>query len=183
MTTIEVERKYRLDHADIRPALAAAGYRPLDPVEQTDRYFDHPNRPFGVTDEALRLREIVGDEGTRVELTYKGPQRGQTAKSRPEMTVAVDDATTAHRLLRSLGFDAVASVAKTRERHINDDVTVALDLVDGLGSFVEVEVLTAEDAVSSAEARLEGAAAELGLDAATTIEQTYLGMLLEDTQE
>lgn len=181
MTAYEVERKYRTDHDPIRRALDERGFRPDEVVEQTDRYLGHPLRPFAVTDEALRLRmSDIDGAATTCELTYKGPVVSTRSKTRRELTVTVDDAAVMESLLAAIGFDPVATVSKVRERFIADGVTVALDTVTGLGTFVEVEMVTDASAVDQAENELDEVANDLGLPMSALVEDSYLELLLED---
>lgn len=185
MDRVEAERKYRCAHDPVRRALADAGFRRRGAVEQVDRYFDHPLRSFGVTDEALRVRSETDADGgdRRCELTYKGPRLGGGAKSRRELTVTVPAGEPIEALLRALEFAPVATVTKARERFERDGVVVSLDRVDGLGAFVEVEVLTTRTGVDAATAEVEDVARELALDGADPVGETYLELHLADASE
>jgi adenylate cyclase class 2 len=170
---LEVEAKYRASHAPVRERLGLLGFSPAGLAEEEDVYFQHPCRDFAATDEALRLRI----SGGRAELTYKGPRAGAGAKTRLEVSVAVSG--DAALLLRSLGFAEVARVRKRREIYRRGSVTVYLDLVEGLGEFVEVETLagSGSDAARAA-GELRRLAGELGLR--EEVRETYLELLLRD---
>lgn len=183
MTTFEVERKYRTTHAPVRERLEPAGFTPAGTVEQTDRYFDHPARPLATTDEAVRIRAVTTAGGTRHELTYKGPRQATDAKSRRELTVAIDSGDVLALVLESLDFRPVDPVVKTRERFARDAVTVALDTVEELGEFVEIEVVTGREDLDAAEATLVSVADELKLETTDAVDRTYLGLLLDDAHE
>lgn len=132
---IEVEAKARApDDAEER-ILRIGGV--LERVENhTDIYFRSPVRDFASTDEALRIR--IKDDGAH--LTYKGPKLDYETKTRLELNVRVDDAAAAEKLLESLGFSRFAVVRKRRAKYRLGDAVVALDDVEGLGRFVEVEI-------------------------------------------
>ena len=84
----EVELKFLLpDSREILAQLAGLGAVAAAPVEQVDRYFNHPARDFGVTDEAFRIRS-VGDANC---MTYKGPILDPVTKSRREIEVSFAD--------------------------------------------------------------------------------------------
>ena len=179
---IEVEQKFpvaRLQEAEKR--LVAAGARFSQPVVQVDRYFAHPARDFAQTDEALRIRQ----SGDRIVITYKGPKLDHSTKSREEIELplpsadsTVDDFTS---LLVAIGFSPVAEVRKTRRtadlQRGEWSVEVAVDDVDHLGSFVELEVLVSEKTLDAARACVASLAAELGLS--DSERRSYLEMLLE----
>ncbi|MGB9902517.1 class IV adenylate cyclase [Methanothrix sp.] len=132
---IEVEAKARAPEDAEERILQMGGV--LDGVENhTDIYFRSPVRDFASTDEALRIR--VKDDG--VYLTYKGPKLDSKTKTRLELSIRVDDAVAAEKLLESLGFSRFAVVRKRRAKYRLGDAIVALDNVDGLGRFVEAEI-------------------------------------------
>jgi len=130
---VEVKARAPLEHA--RSRLRELGARLVRVEEQEDVYFSHPCRDFSHTDEALRLRLAPG----RVELTYKGPRRAGPVKSRLEVTARVVDAQRILEILELLGFKEVARVRKRREIYELRGVEVALDQVEGLGEFIELE--------------------------------------------
>ena len=142
----EVEQKHRVpDVRALDERLAERGAEIGPPVEQSDQYFAHPCRDFAKTDEALRIR-TVGDKSF---VTYKGPKLDTTTKTRRELELPLDpsdaDGSKFAELLRSLGFTPVAVVRKRRRtfRHrcrTADEVEGALDDVDGVGTFVELEL-------------------------------------------
>lgn len=196
----EVEVKVRADHSAVRERLAAFDAESLGTVEQSDTYYDHPGRDFAETDEALRIRrERRSDvDGTDSRVTYKGPLVDEASKTREEFETGVQDGETMAAILEGLGFEAAATVEKTRDRYRVDGYTVTLDRVDGLGEFVEVETEVeardGEEAQGKAEAEetekateavdpaREGAfdlLRELGLDPDDQIRTSYLGLLLE----
>ncbi len=147
----------------------------VEEAVEVDTYYQHPCRDFASTDEALRLRLA----GRRAELTYKGPRRVVGGvKSRPEVTVELADAEGARRLLAALGFREVAVVRKRREyyRLGRLGVTVTLDVVEGLGCFVEVE---ASEGAADPVAVVERALRELGLASRPRVTRSYLELLLE----
>ncbi len=131
----EVEVKARADPERIRRKLAELGAELVSVEEQEDVYFAHPCKDLFASDEALRLRAVGG----KAELTYKGPRKPGSAKSRLEVTVLVSDAAAAKALLELLGFKEAVRVRKRRELYKLGDVEVALDTVEGLGAFVELE--------------------------------------------
>ena len=182
----EVEQKYRCDDLDgVRGQLVALGAEAGEVVEQADCYYKHPVRDFAKTDEAFRLRRV----GERNFMTYKGPKIDATTKSRYEEEVRLADgaATLAacDEIVRHLGFAPVAAVSKRREtlRLSRDGLAMeaALDNVEGVGSFVELEVavdFAGNDmsGVDAAKRALADVAAQLGLVDAER--RSYLELLL-----
>ncbi|PSQ35759.1 class IV adenylate cyclase [Halobacteriales archaeon QS_9_70_65] len=174
----EVELKIRADHDPVRERLAAKGADPRGIVEQEDVYYQHPTRDFGETDEALRLRRETDDDGTTTVVTYKGPLVEAASKTRREYETGVADGETMARALEALGFERFEIVRKRRERFAHGDYTVALDAVEGVGDYVEVE--TEADAVEPAREGAVELLVELGLDPDDQVRTSYLSLLLED---
>ncbi len=170
--TFEVEAKLHVaDAAALRARLRTAGVRLGPPVEQVDTFFGHPGRDLRADDEALRLRRAGG----QFELTYKGPRRPGDVKARLEENVVMTKDPTA--LLRHLGFTPAAHLTKWRESGTLGLVGVALDHVDGLGWFVELEVLAEAAETETAAAAITDAADKLGLGNAPRIRTSYVEML------
>jgi len=179
---LEVELKYRVPApAAVLARLAALGAARVGEAAEADHYFNAPDRDFKASGEAFRLRR----DGAANRFTYKGPKRDAVTKTRTEIEVPVGDgdagAADAERLVRSLGYRPVAVVRKTRTAYDvargDFTATVCVDAVDGLGSFVEVEVVCDEANAAAAEAVVIALAAELGLTVPEP--RSYLGMLLE----
>ena len=182
MTDYEVELKFPIqDAAAMAARMKALGARRGPQVRQVDRYFSHPVRDFAQTDEALRLRT----EGTQNRLTYKGPLLDATTKTRQEIEIAVeagtDGALRAWALFRALGFEEVRTVRKQRlpfELHAEGrDFVLAIDSVEGLGDFIEIETLAGPDDWESARDSALRLAAQLQLTASER--RSYLQLLLE----
>jgi adenylate cyclase class 2 len=133
---IEVEVKARAQK-DTQEKIKALGAKLLKVENHHDLYFNSPLRDFKVSDEALRIR--IKEEGAR--LTYKGPKLDQETKSRLEWTVKIDDPVQMEQILLVLGFKLSAEVCKRRTKYSFGDIVIALDEVEGLGSFLEVEAV------------------------------------------
>jgi adenylate cyclase class 2 len=179
--TLEIEQKFRVtDRTALRDRLDAAGARFLAEVAQSDTYFAHPARDFATTDEALRIR-TVGDDNC---ITYKGPKQPHAVKTRREVELPLASGAASaeqfEQLLSLLGFRAVATVRKRREEGSlawqGHEVSIALDAVDGLGEFCEVELCVEQAEVAAAQQLVLTLADHLEL---RNVElRSYLGMIL-----
>jgi adenylate cyclase class 2 len=179
---VEIEQKFRASHSqELLRRLERMGANVEEPLVQVDQYFNHPCRDFATTDEALRLRRI----DARNFVTYKGPKHDKTTKTRNELEFPLEpgeqSASDFCELLHQLTFRPVREVRKTRRvarlKWRGHDVEVALDDVDGLGQFVELEFAADSDNRADAMNQLAPLAAELGL---TDVERrSYLELLLE----
>ena len=178
---IEVEQKFRAEHSTgLLAQLERLGAVFAEPIVQVDQYFAHPARDFAQTDEALRIRRV----GERNFVTYKGPKLDATTKTRRELELPLTDGAAAAEqfaeLLTALGFSRVREVRKSRQaakvQWRGQEIEIALDDVDRLGQFVELEIVTDSDGSDAARGLVASLAAELGLK--TVERRSYLELLL-----
>jgi adenylate cyclase, class 2 len=179
--TIEVEQKFRVaDALSLERQLAALGASKGATDLQVDSYFGHPLRDFGSTDEALRLRRV----GLRNYLTYKGPKLDAVTKTRREIEIPLADgeraAHDAAKLLEALSFKPIADVCKRRLHYTllwqDRQVTVSLDQIEGLGDFVELEIMATGDNMDEARRAIGSLARRLHLSNGER--RSYLELLL-----
>jgi adenylate cyclase class 2 len=178
---VEVEMKFpATSFSSVLERLQAWGAKKNAVLQEEDHYFNAPDRDFASTDEAFRVRRI----GQKNFVTYKGPKRDSLTKTRTEIEVELmqgdETANSFMRLLTSLGFRPVSVVRKRREIHTflweEFEAEVCLDVVEGLGEFVEVEFRVPDDRVDVARAALLRLAAALGLEASER--RSYLELQL-----
>lgn len=179
----EVELKFHVDEPQqLQEKLALHGFAMLELEQHEDIYLRHPSRDFARSDEAFRIRRV----NDRAFLTYKGPRSAGQVKTREEIELAIDSSALAEwqLLVDRLGFQQVIPVRKTRRtfecRSKPDflDLHVAMDCVDRLGNFAEIEIVIANDGgVEAAEQKVISAAKLLGLEKRQP--KSYLSMLLE----
>jgi adenylate cyclase class 2 len=177
----EVEQKFRVSNVQaIRASLEQVGVQWHEPIHQVDHYFNHPARDFGRTDEALRLRQV----GEQNFITYKGPKIDSTTKTRRELELPLPGGTNVSgqfsELLKALGFISVATVRKTRQpgslSWSGHEVEVALDDVQDLGGFVELELLADDGSLDAAKAALAALSQRLNLGPSER--RSYLELIL-----
>jgi adenylate cyclase class 2 len=177
----EVEQKFRVDDlTTVEAKLAELNVRVESPVRQVDRYFNHPQRDFGKTDEALRLRQVADE----IFITYKGPKIDATTKTRCEVELPLGGGAelmeSFAELLEMLGFREVATVQKTRRKATllwkKYEIEIALDQVKTVGSFVELETTATDAALDAARAALADLAQKLQI--VMSERRSYLELLL-----
>ncbi len=164
---LEVELKFRLtDEAKLVAAMVKMGALETRCVSQSDHYFNHPQRDFSQTDEAVRVRVTDGCGA----ITYKGPLVDKVTKTRREIEIDLTGPQAAEKMsecLIALGFRSVHTVQKTRRlwslSRAGRDYEVALDDVVGLGRFVELETAATEEELPAARSAIQQLAEELGL--------------------
>ena len=175
----EVELKLRGDHESLRTRLDEAGADRVETRRQVDTYYDAPHRSFAETDEALRIRrEELPDGNDTTKLTYKGSLVETASKTREEHETVVGDDAALQGVLAGLGFDPAATVEKDRTYFSLNGYTIVLDLVDGLGEFVEIEREVPESEIEPARERAIELLEQLDLDPDEQIRTSYLGLLL-----
>jgi adenylate cyclase class 2 len=180
--TFEVEQKFHVDDlAALESRLAEIGAVEERREQHADSYYNHPDRDFAETREALRVRRI---DGVPL-ITYKGTKLPGDIKARLEMEWRLDpgdpDGSRTEELLRILSFRRVGVVKKCR-RHFampaeRGDFGVMIDEVASLGLFAEIE-LTVDDAseIETARERIRQASQQLGLERAEA--RSYLSLVL-----
>jgi predicted adenylyl cyclase CyaB len=140
-------------------------------LRQTDTY-------FAVLRGRLKIRESAGFQA---ELIFY--ERDESAATRPsdyQIASAPDGQALKSLLTSALGVLAV--VRKRRTLLLLDTARIHLDNVEGLGSFVEIEVpVTAPEDEPAAAQRLESLIRDLGLEADGGIRESYVEFV--DTKE
>jgi adenylate cyclase class 2 len=171
---LEVEIKTRVeDLGAIRERLLLNHASPSLRIYEHDIYYNAPDRDFGKTDEALRLRYT--EDGCL--LTYKGPKiKEYRLKAREELNTGVESGNVMGAILERLGFTAVAEVEKWREYYEYRGTLVSLDEVKGLGTFVEIEARTGPTGENPQEVVME-IAKEIGVEGEPIL-ASYLELLL-----
>ena len=178
---LEVEMKFAVaDFSLLERRLSETGAAKQQEVDEADHYFNAPDRDFARTDEALRVRQI----GACNFVTYKGPKLDAQTKTRTEVEVAVAPGEAAlegfTRILIHLGYRPVAVVRKHRRtfRLLKDGfaIEVALDDVEKVGQYAELEIQAPEERLAAVRKVLLDTAAELGLS--NSERRSYLELLL-----
>jgi adenylate cyclase, class 2 len=176
----EVEMKFPVaDMMALQTRLTGMGADISEAQAEVDVYFAHPARDFAQTDEALRIRR----KGRTNFLTYKGPKLDATTKTRHEIDLPLPpDEETAGAwmgLLEALGFTPVGEVFKSRCKTYvvwqGRNVEVSLDAVEGLGTFVELELVVESAAVDDARECIASLATALELEGSER--RSYLELL------
>ena len=172
---IEVEVKLALtDSKRVEQKLRKDGFVLQKIVRETDTYFNGVDRDFRKTDEALRVRktEVLKN------VTYKGPKLEETSMTRKELEIPIEDDAAMSELLVALGYHPVPSVIKCRKYLVLDHMTACLDSVEGLGEYLELEILVEqEEDRQQALQQIEERLLSLGYSMQDTTRISYLSML------
>jgi adenylate cyclase class 2 len=169
---IEIEVKVKADLKGVEERLIEEGADFVNEERQIDTYYNAPDKDFAETDEALRLRSV----GRKNMLTYKGPRFNTASKSRKEVTLSVSRKPI-EELLSSLGFSRFGQVIKLRRNYRLGDLSVSLDEVENLGTFMEIEALAEEKDLEFHEKRVIELLEKLGVSQDEIIRDSYLELI------
>ncbi|MCL5008278.1 MAG: class IV adenylate cyclase [Candidatus Marsarchaeota archaeon] len=105
--------------------------------------------------------------------------KGSTGRSGvyDECEIEVKDPDTAETMMKKLGFKPFLEITKHRVQYEFNGAEVNLDDVQGLGKFIEIEIISE----GNADSELSEVAGRLGLDANTSIRVGYVTQLLQKT--
>lgn len=140
MANSEIEIKVNIENMDNLTKFLEENAMFKLSTRQIDEYFNAPDRDFlairPVT-EWLRLRQTR----EAVLITYKKAHYTTEGKLnfRDEFETIVGDIDQARKILLSLGYTPLVTVNKVRKIWRYQEYEVALDEVQGLGIFVEIE--------------------------------------------
>lgn len=168
----EVERKYRVEALEgVRADLASRGAAAFTlGNRETDIFLDMPDRRLAGAGQQQVLR--VMQPSGRVLWICKGPGADRC------VAMDLDDPDKALEMLTALGFEETGRLTKARDIYFLGDFHITLDHLEGLGSFVEVAVMT-DDAESLADwtERVEAFALDLGLYPVSIENRSYRTMM------
>ncbi|NLI74536.1 MAG: class IV adenylate cyclase [Euryarchaeota archaeon] len=173
---LEIEIKSPIaDPDEIRNKLVILGATHIKNVHQRDSYFSHPCRDFGITDEALRIRQQEGNET----LYYKGPKIDLETKAREEIALPLTNGEVMRTILQRIGFIEVISIEKDRYIYQLNNVEVALDYIEDLGNFVELEIR--DEDIEKGKNMIKEVMKSLGLEISER--RSYLELLMERARD
>lgn len=132
---------------------------------QVDTYFTVPHG-------RLKLREINGTEAQLI--AYDRPEENSQRYSQFRVVAVSDPAGMKALLTESLGLRG--TVSKRRHLYLWQDCRIHLDEVEGLGSFIEFEVLSQGDGCSDWD-RMETLMLRFGLRDSDAIRASYSDLL------
>ena len=172
----EVEIKAHIEDLNsIKKKIEKLGAKFRSDLKQSDVYFQHPIRNFAQTDEALRIR--ISDKNSY--LTYKGAKVDSSTKTREELELAIPEPDKLNTILKKIGFSPVMTVKKTRKKYILDEIKISIDMVEGLGNFIELELeISEKEHIQSARERLFSLLKRLNIPNEKLERRSYLELLI-----
>ncbi|UOG66152.1 class IV adenylate cyclase [Candidatus Nanosynbacter sp. HMT-352] len=151
---IEVESKFKISggitQRDLLAILKSQFIAPISSKRQIDTVFLLPEQvdaPIVLGSKIMRVRDVLNPETGELQrslMTLK--VEGQAKLVSDEYEFAVDDGNAARQMLTALGWQEIVTVDKVRLESKTEDYTICIDEVAGLGLFIELEILTEDDA-------------------------------------
>ncbi|HEX3357049.1 MAG TPA: class IV adenylate cyclase [Tepidisphaeraceae bacterium] len=175
---VEIEAKIKVpDHASLREKLKSLGAEKIGEFFETNTFFDTDDHALRDGDRGLRIRSNrnIATNDEKFIVTLKGPRLRGELKSREEYEVGVDDAEKMAAVFGQLGYYAVLSFEKRRERWMLEGCHVELDELPHLGTFVEIE--------GDGEASVMKVRERLGLSDRPLINEGYIALLMAHLKE
>ncbi|MCG2690096.1 class IV adenylate cyclase [Candidatus Parcubacteria bacterium] len=146
MENIEIEIRIKL----LDPTLLMDWFKKtaklLRKTEQEDFYFELPKQPFIFVDEDgykdanewLRVRKSSNGNSFCYKKWHRDP-KNKVSLYADEFETSLENYKKAIMIFEALGFRAVSVIKKQREDYQYKDFLFSCDVVEGLGSFVEIE--------------------------------------------
>ncbi len=174
---IEIERKFTLTpdkKASIEDWLQQE-YGLPQPVRQIDEVFLHGIDSFAEFKRGMPIMRIRSADNETT-LTYKKGINDKGDMIEHELTIG--SATTMRAMLKEMDYRSVTKVDKLRTEVKVGELAIALDAVEGLGDFLEIEAIKADKSqLESTEWQIMEMAAGLGLSEADIEARKYDQMI------
>ena len=140
---IEVEAKVRINDVEsMEKRITEQGAEYKGMIKQADEYFDFPDMRIFNSGGAFRVR--AADRNYRV--TYKGVKKDKETTSREEIEIGIESAEKMIEILEHMGFIRLCEIKKKRKIYLLAGLKISLDVVEELGSFMEIEGMANSDA-------------------------------------
>lgn len=178
----EIELKVRIGNPEALRKKAAALWPSRGAYDKIDAYWRSRDGGRDLGSGVRVRRDGLDPGGAGAEVTFKRKEVRDGIEVNDEREFGVSDAAAFEDLLGRLGLEVGARKRKAGEAWDADGATAELSLVEGLGWFLELEVLAADDGdatVKAARRRLEALLGKLGL-AGVPLETRYYTEMLEE---
>ena len=151
---IEIESKFKVSSSITRDELLAILkdqlIAPISVKHQIDTVFllsEQVDAPITPGSKIMRVRDVLNPETGELQqslMTLK--VEGRTKLASDEYEFVVNDGNAARQMLTALGWQEVVTVDKIRLESKTEEYTICIDEVAKLGLFIELEILTEDDA-------------------------------------
>lgn len=168
MRLVELKARYE-DHGKARALLHGSEH--LGTHRQIDTY-------FALGERRLKLRQVEGRKDAQL-VYYERPDRAAVKESEVLLYELADPAVLKEMLTRTLGIQVI--VRKRREIYRHEGVQVHLDEVDGLGRFIEFELVVDDTAkgIEQGTAKVAALARTFGIPDEDLVAASYSDLLAD----
>lgn len=165
-SNIEIKARVR-DFAEIRARAETLSDTPVEIIPQEDTFFHTPQG-------RLKLRLVSGKQGQLI--YYSRPDQEGPKRSDYHISHTSDPENLKRVLALAYGIRGV--VRKTRYLYLVGQTRIHLDDVEGLGQFMELEVVMQEgQSDTEGQAIAENLMADLGVERRDLLEGAYMDLL------
>jgi adenylate cyclase class 2 len=167
----EIEVKYHVrDLAALEAVLQARGLLLSPPVHQDDQAYAQDGWHYGMSKLGVAFARLRTEDGRHL-FTLKRPTDNEQACLEYETEVA--DRTQMHEAIQHMGFYPSVRIVKTRRTARHGELSLCLDEVEHVGTFLEIEkVIPSGESGAAVQAELHAFACSLGVELERTTE-TY----------
>lgn len=177
----EVELRLQLVESEAAKLLELVRAQPsVQETHQLDLYFDTADRTWTSTDPVRRwLRMRTTNRGAQINLKTFTYSAGGDTTGAEEVEFEINDADAGLHFLQTLGYEQVVSVSKVRVSAQFDGIEVAVDRVENLGLYAEIEALDLTGTYNEILESLKKFVTSLGIEVRTTDKRGYPYALLK----
>ncbi len=178
---IEIELKFPLKNTErVRAFLNKHATPEKDGLSQKDTYYVPAHRDFLAPRypfEWLRLRETP--KGASVNYKHFYPENAEETDYCDEFETPVDRPEAIEQIFAAIDIKPIVVVSKTRSTWAYKGTEVAIDRIEGLGDFIELESMAPFSTPQAAKAHLRAILAEIGGEVGPEDLRGYPYLLLE----
>lgn len=172
---IEIEIKAKLKNKEfIEKKLKELGAQYIGKKHQIDYYFSPPHRSYVGKGLYFRIRHDKLSGKSRME--YHAAKMGEHYVGE-EYEIEVSDYKMALKILDLLEFKPELAIDKIRNSYKLGDVTIDLDTLKELGSFIEIEILNKNP--KEVVRKIKALATTLGISEKDIMHQNYFNQMYE----
>ena len=139
---MEIEIRAKINNLEkIEKNIIKLGAKLIKETKQVDEYFGEISL-YQKIGYSFLMR--VRDEKDRKSMTYKGAESKKDGIWE-EYEFVIDDTKKFVKMFESMGLEKIIVVNKYRKEYTLNGLTICLDIIDGLGNFIEIESLNNKD--------------------------------------
>ncbi len=179
----EIEIKAKIDDIEkMRGKLLVLGCQFREPLFQEDVIF----LPVGIEfSDIIKGTPVVRIRlsNDKVTLTLKKKISQGNELIKLEKEIIISDRNTAREIVKQMGFHEVIKVSKERSECGYKDMTICLDMVEGLGTFIEVEKMSENEDGAEVQRNLFDFLQTLGIGEREKVTKGYDTLLYEKAKK